>query len=203
MNIKEQRTIITLTGLFALLIIIVAIISSYWPSQEEFFIELGLLGKNKTADAYFSNDESILEVGNESNWYVYIHNYLENPQNISIKVKLLNSTMQLPDDRQHNPSPATTLIELSKYLSVDEIAILPCFWSIKEIDIQDNSILIKTLIINEEIIDVRIENSINSDYILVFELWTYDSEKTDYIFSWVNNEQFFSNSLYMRFLLNQ
>jgi hypothetical protein len=200
--LKKQRIIPILASLFILLIIIVAVISSVWPKQEKFFMELGILGENMTADAYFSNDDSIVEVGTESKWYIYVHNHMATSQNVSIRVKLLNSTMQLPDDREHNPSSAKILTELSQSLSVDETVFIPFFWSIIEVENQNDSIVIKSLEINAESIEAEIIETINSYYIMVFELWIYDPEKADYVFNWKTSEQSYSSSIYMNFLIN-
>ena len=86
------------------LILIAVIITNIWPTQEDWFVELGLLGENKTADSYFSNEDSILEIGEKSSWYIYVHNHLGSAQTISLRVKLLNSLMELPNDLENNPS---------------------------------------------------------------------------------------------------
>jgi hypothetical protein len=105
-------------GLVLLLIIVVAVIGSVWPTQEEWFIELGLFGRNKTADAYFANADSTVDVGALNSWFIYVHNHMGAVQDVSVRARLLNSTMELPDDREHQPSNAASFAEFPLSLSV-------------------------------------------------------------------------------------
>ena len=51
---EAHKTVLVISGLLCLLIIVLAFAASVWPKQENTFIELGLLGKDKTADAYLT-----------------------------------------------------------------------------------------------------------------------------------------------------
>ena len=196
---KKITPALTLVGLVVLLIVMIAFISSIWPSQENYFIELGILGKNKTADAYFSNLDSIIEVGLQSEWYLYVHNHMDSVQNISLRIKILNSTMTLPNDNNNEYSPYESFAEFPLSLSVNETIFVPFIWGISDIVIQNDSVAIKQLIVNSQICEVDIMNFSDSYFQLVFELWVYEDSSQEYKFGWTLEENISSVSLYVGF----
>jgi len=96
-----------------LLILVIALFSTFWPRSEMRFFELGLLDKNKTAGAYFAIDNSTLEIGTQVKWFVFVHNHMGNAEKVSVRIKLLNSTMAQPINSKNTPSPFAFFQELS------------------------------------------------------------------------------------------
>ena len=172
------------------------------PKQEKWFIELGLLGRDMMADAYFSNADSTVDLGEQNSWFIYIHNHMDSAQDVCVRVKILNSTMELPKDRKHQYSNATYLIEFPQKISMNETALIPFSWSISQSETISDSIIIKRLKINEHHFDVEISSSFVSSFRLVFELWVLDSDSGEYQFGWESIDGFFSASLYMAFRVN-
>jgi hypothetical protein len=191
-----------MTGLVLLLITIVAVIGSVWPTQEERFIELGLLGKNKTASAYFANEDATVDVGSLNNWFIYVHNHLGTEQTVSLRAKLLNSTMELPDDQKHQPSSVTSFAEFPLSLSVNETVLVPFSWRIMDAEAQNGLAVIKRLMVNDQPFDVDTIASANSSFRIVIELWVQDADSGNYKFGWESKEGFSSASIYMGFNLN-
>jgi hypothetical protein len=200
--LKAHKPVLIAAGLVLLLIVIVAVISSVWPTQEKRFIELGLLGKNKTAEAYFANANSTVEVGALNSWFIYVHNHMGAVQYVSVRAKLLNSTMEPPNDQEHQPSNATSFAAFPLSLSANETVLVPLSWSIMEAEAQNGSTLIKRLMVNEQPVDVDVSASVNSSFRMVFELWVYDQSSHEYRFGWGSGEEFSSASIYMWFGLN-
>ena len=199
MFFKTLKTSLLLLVLIAGLIFIVAIISSVWPTQENWFMELGLLGSNKTADAYFSNLDSTLEAGVQNTWYLYVHNHMDRVQDISIRIKILNSTMTLPNDIENEYSPYVHFTEFPLFLSVNETILVPFTWSIPEVLIQTDSVVIKRLMVNNQIYEIDVMTSSDSFFRMVFELWVYDASSQEYTFGWNLEENMFSASLHIGF----
>ena len=197
MKLQSHKTVLVIVGLICILILVVAIIGSIWPKQEEWFFELGLLGKNKTADAYFSNENSIAEVGALNTWFIYVYNHMGTAQNVSIKSKLLNSSMKLPDDQTHKPSNVTTLEDFPVSLSANETVLIPFFWNIVKAERQNNSTIIDGIMINNSLFEVQISDS-NSMFTLIFELWV-QSSNGQYSFEWDSRNGVSSASIYMGF----
>ncbi|MEM3704240.1 MAG: hypothetical protein QXX79_07490, partial [Candidatus Bathyarchaeia archaeon] len=130
MHSKVHNPIFIIGALVLFLIIVVAVLSAFWPKYEERFFELGLLGKDRKAEGYYPNDNSTLEVGSQILWYIYVHNHMGSAQSVSVRVKLLNSTMEAPDDRKNKPSPYPSFIEFPLFLSVDETVFVLFSWSV-------------------------------------------------------------------------
>lgn len=195
---KSYKVNLGLAGAISLLIIIVVFVSSIWPKQEDLFIELGLLDKDKTADSFFTNANSTINVGEQNNWFFYVHNHMKETQNISIRVKILNSTNKLPDNQENLPSPATFILDIPFKLSDNATAIIPFSWNIIEIETQKDATVIRHLIANEEIIAVDVTDSSNS-FRIVFELWVQDKFSQEYKFGWSHNGGYSSASIYLWF----
>jgi uncharacterized membrane protein len=183
------------------LILVVAVLSAFWPRYEERFFELGLLGKDKKAEGYFPNGNSTLEVGSQILWHIYVHNHMGSVQNVSIRIKLLNSTMNAPNDKEHIPSPYPSFVEFAISLSIDETLLVPFSWSITEAVSQNDSIIIKQLTINEQTIKIDFLISSNDSFRMVFELWVYDPTSNEYKFGWESEKESYSASIYMWFMV--
>ena len=189
-------------GLICLLIIIVAMISSVWPAEEERFIELGLLGKNKTADAYFTSENALINVGELNNWFIYVHNHIGTAQNVSVSARLLNSSMELPNDREHQPSNATSFVTFPFSLSLNQSMLIPFSWSIMDGKNQNDSVVITQLLVNNQTINIDALSSTNHSFIIVFELWIQNRISGEYAFSWESGEGLSSASVNMSFNVN-
>lgn len=201
---KEYKPLFMIGALVLILIVAVAVISHFWPRYEERFFELGLLGRNKMAEDYYPDGNSTLEVGSEMFWYVYIHSHMGSVQDVLVRVKLLNSTMPIPDDREHIPSSEPVFFELPVSLDVDETKMLPFPWSVLETEVSGNdSVTVNRLLVNDEAVDVDVTARATSDirFRVVFELWVLDESSGEYVFGWDSGKEFYSVSLYMWFSL--
>jgi Protein of unknown function (DUF1616) len=196
----EKTVLITALGLIAAFLIIAAgLIWAYWPKSEEQFIELGLLGRNKMAEDFFQNSNSTVTVNSQNDWYIFIHNHMENSQNILIKVKLLNSTMEIPDDQEHKPSPYASFAEFPISLSNNETLLFPFSWSITGLDYVGGSVVLRQMMINEATTNINVTTSSTSYFQMVFELWVYNNSSEEYDFGWTSGEGFSSASLHIGF----
>jgi len=197
--LKEYKSLLVIGVLLSVLILSIAIISAFWPKYEERFFELGLLGKNKKAEEYYPNNNSTLQLGSSVLWHIYLHNHMGSPQNVSIRVKLLNSTMQAPDDREHEPSPFPYFMEFPVSLSIDETLLIPVSWSVVEATTQEGNVNINRLRVDDQTFNMSILSS--NRFRMVFELWVYDQSSQQYRFEWDSGKGFYSASLYMWFSL--
>jgi hypothetical protein len=198
--IKERKQFLTIAGLVLLLILFVALISTFWPKNETQFFELGLLDKSKTATAYFAIDNSTLEIGSQVKWYVFVHNNMGSAEQVTVRVKLLNSTMSQPIDSKNTPSPFSFFMELPSSLSINETILLPFSWSISDAVSQDGTTIVRQLTANNHTYDINVSSK---DYFsLIFELWVYDPISQDYIFGWHSRNDFSSASVNMGFKIN-
>ena len=188
-----------ITILILFLIVTVAAIITVWPRSEEKFFDLGILGSNKTADEYYPNRNSTIEIGSQVNWYIHILNHMGTVQNVSLRVKLLNSTMQPPNDQIHEPSVAASFIELRLSLDVDDVQLVPFSWSILDAASQNGSVVIKRMMINNQTVEVDVSTESNSFFRMVFEIWVYDQSTQEYKFEWDSGKKISSSSLYMWF----
>lgn len=196
-RLRKYRPIITLCIIVMVLISVVAVFVAIWPKYEESFFEFALLGEDKRAEDYYPNDNPNINVSSPIRWYIYIHNYMHSVQDVKIRVKLLNATMQAPNDREHMPSPYPHILEVPVHLDVDETLILPLFWSVSGILHEENLIVINELTINNETIGVSLPSFTSNRFRIVFELWVYNQSSQEYEFGWESGKNTYSASLSM------
>jgi hypothetical protein len=188
----RDSKVFTIGVLILILIITVALISTIWPRNETRFFELGLLDKDQTAKAYFTIDNSTIEIGTQVRWFIFVHNNMGNVEKISVRVKLVNSTMAQPIDSKNTPSPSSFFLELPSSLSINDTVLLPFFWSIPQVTFQDGATNIRQLTVNNQIFDINVSSI---DYFsLVFELWVYDKVTQTYLFGWRSTGNDFSSA---------
>ena len=180
----------------------VYVVGLYWPRYEEYFFELGLLGKEDKAEDYFPNDDSSVFIGTPMSWNIYVHNHMGSDQEILIKVKLLNSTMIGPDDRLHEPGPYDSIIEFPLAVSIDETYLIPFSFSILDFT-YDNGTIIQSVIVNNDFIDVNVKDNLENRFRVVFELWVYDQSTNQYSYGWYSKGERYSASIYAWFSLKR
>ena len=144
---------------------------------------------------------STVDLGSMHNWYIYVKNHVGGEQKISVRVKLLNSTMALPNDQEHQPCPVTPLADFPVSLTDNETTLIPFSWSITKSETQNNSLSINRIMVNENTYDVQVSGPSNSAFNLVFELWVQDQHSQEYLFGWESSKGFSSASLNMGFKL--
>ena len=72
-------------------------------------------------------------------------------------------------------------------------------WSISHAISQNDSIVLKRIIVNDQILETDVAAASDSWFRIVFELWVYDPNSQEYKFGWKSGEEFFSASVYMDF----
>jgi len=200
LSFKDFKPFIIIGIFLGLVIVSVYVLSEYWPKYEEYFFELGLLGKEGKAESYFPGDNSSIYLDTQMSWLIYVHNHMGSEQEVIIKVKILNSTMEAPDDREHEPSPEPYFLEIPVSLSVDETVLVPYSWSVLDAEYQ-NGTVINSIIVNNEIYDMALGDN-STRFRCVFEIWVYDESFNEYVFGWYSKGEFYSASLYIWFNLN-
>jgi hypothetical protein len=194
---KSNSNILTVAALILLLIIVIALFSAFWPRNEMRFFELGLLDKNKKAEAYFTLDNSTLEIGSQVDWFVFVHNHMGDAEKVVVRIKLLNSTMAQPIDSKNVPSPFNFFQELYSSLPDNESVLLPFSWRISNAASANGVTAVRQLVVNNQILDIDVSS--NGYFIIVFELWVYSQTDQNYLFGWRFGNSFSSASLTMGF----
>ena len=199
-SFERIKPFVFIGGLIVFLIVFVAVVSAFWPKYEERFFELGLLGRNRMAEDYYPGGNSTIGVGSSVVWYIYLHNHMGSPQNVSVRVKLLNATMEAPDDRGHRPSPYDFFVEFPVSLSVDETLLVPFSWRVVDADFVNGSVLVRGLVVNNQTVGVDVWASAEDPRLrMVFELWVYDEVSGEYRFEWESKGEVYSASVYIWF----
>jgi hypothetical protein len=154
--------------------------------DEESFLSMITLGSSMKLDAsYFPSNNSTVNLGDRMNWYIMVHNGMDNSEYVAVRVKILNSTQTGPNDTLNLPSPSPQVFEHRQLLARDSSAAIPLEWAIIDIDKQDGKISIKRVMINgQEIGDLGIESQNGQNFRMLLELWRYNVDTRDFEFEW-------------------
>lgn len=172
------------TALLLGIIVTVAALGALYPKFEEQFIAMSVLGEYGTTDHYFPGNISLISVGDLVSWQLYVYNHMGELNDVSIRVKLLNSTMSGPNDENGTPSPVESFMEIPLVLASNETRILPFYFRITQVTLVSDSVRITEIEVVNRIFSVDVPDQIGNSFRIVFELWSYEKESGSYIYSW-------------------
>jgi len=158
------------------------------PRPKEQFFQIYVLGETRMAERYYPDNSSNIPVGRLIKWYLGTTNFMGSVQYAVIKVKLGNSTTEVPDDVDYMPSPAPVLMEFGRVLMDNETWEFPFTWLIGEVATYNNVTLATVLAINvKNGVEVRrgqVSALNGHNFRIIFELWTFDPLTEDLILGW-------------------
>lgn len=220
-KIENKNIIIKITLIILILSVSLFIIESYWPQYENRFFEIGLLGPEGYATDYFPNEDAIINIGTPLNWKIYVNNHMGEAQKIKIKVKFLNSSFD--DPYEYTTFLDESIIEYDLDLEKDEYLVIPFELSILnarfeenyytitrtvnqtdgegqyEIEEQLDAVVVKDILINNQLTEINKISTTGGDYRIVFELWVYDENLGNYGYGWVHEGKYHSAIVYLWF----
>lgn len=171
---------------FSLLVLLVAvptidILSREGKAKEQFFA-MSVLGGGRRLEGYYPDNDPNIEAETVVSWYIAVYNRMGSPQRISIKAKLLNATMQEPS--VGDPSPAPVFFETARSLENNETWIFPFEWSIVDFEYDEDYITIRSVKANDLSREINVLSNSSVGFRIVFELWVYDPDISDFSFTW-------------------
>jgi hypothetical protein len=179
----SKQFIIIFASLLALFSPLAAM--SSLDNQHEPFLSMGILGNSTKAADYFAGGDNALAIEEQANWYVIVHNGMDEAEFLAVRIKLLNSTHVIPVESLHQPSPERVIAESSHLVPKNETWIFPLNWTINESESDGDYIVIKRITINGKEIDNLDIRSLNGqNFRMLLELWRYDSDSREFTFVW-------------------
>jgi hypothetical protein len=157
---------------------------AYLPRREEPFFALAVLGENGMAEHYYPGDDPNLKVGDAVRWTLYLYNHMGSAQYVSIRFKLLNSTMSAPNSTSCLPGSGPIFYEVRRVLTANETLLQPLGWSIVDVGRVGDSVMIEGLSVNGDYIKTSSIAENGSNFRIILELWVYDHVSKDFVFGW-------------------
>jgi uncharacterized membrane protein len=180
----------TLIALFIVLVVISesgAFLATTPPPPERFF-QFYVLDSNKLAADYYPQNNTNLRVASPISWYLGVTNFMGNVQLVEIRLKLGNETTTSPNDTSNAPSSAPELIAFDRFLMNNEAWEFPLVWNISNATSIDGSTRVLTLQINNETYQISGWSASNGyNFRLIFELWTWQTDRNEFEFGWNTN----------------
>jgi hypothetical protein len=165
------------------------VVAAYLPRREEPFFALAVLGENGMAEHYYPGDDPNLKVGDAVRWTVYLYNHMGSTQYVSIRFKLMNSTMSAPNSTSCLPGSGPVFYEIRRVLMDNETSLQPYNWTIMEINSIEDKVTIEGLLINGNFIKTNSTAEKGSNFRIILELWVYDPVSRDFVFGWNSDDE--------------
>lgn len=189
MNLNDWRLVFIFFSSLLILSAGAPIIETYLPSRSAPFIASAILGDENLESEYYPSNNT-LQVGEKVSWNIFVYNHMHKSQYISVKVKLINSTISSPNSTECAYSPAPVIYEVKRIISHNETWLHNFIWSIKEANDDGDFFEIHLLEINNIIHTVKAQAHGGNNFRFIFELWVYDENYNDFKFKWENEDKF-------------
>ena len=176
MSLDEWRILFFSAGFLLILIIIAPFAWGFFPSNEEQFTSMAVLGKDMTEGKYFPNDNANITLGQETSWNVILYNHMDATQYMLVKVKLLDSHMSPPNNTLGTWSTEAPIYEIETILAKNETAIIPFQWKILNASTSGNNLAITKMTFNGQPSDLSINLTKGDKLRVILELWLYDTD---------------------------
>ena len=166
------------------------------PVYYDEYLALFTLGATGTAENYFPGDAVNILPGDHISWYIGVYNHMGSVQLVKVVFKLLNATMQGPDQLNNTPSTRAGFSEKTRLLVSNETWTIPLSWSILNATetrtptaLLANFTAIHSILFNGDVNseNVEVQATHGYNYRIVIELWVYDETAGSYSFVWSSN----------------
>jgi uncharacterized membrane protein len=159
------------------------------PPRPDSFFATWVLGANGKMSDYYPNGKSNITVGEGVRWTIGVYNHMGSLQYAVIRVKLLNSTLDSPNQTTATPSPVTPILEFARILTDNETWSIPFVWQVLNATQKGDNVAITRLSMNNNTLSGELVSSVEGRNLrFVFELWFYDEATHELTFSWVSAE---------------
>jgi uncharacterized membrane protein len=177
MNLSDYKLIFAATCLIVVLLVASPTVGLIVKLPGEPFSELFLLDQQQKADNYpysITNDVSYT-------FYAGVTNHLGSSSYYILYMKLANRNDVLPNNEQGIPSPLASLYEFRFQVEDGQTWLKPVTFKISNFYSAGDQATIGRITINDLEYSVNKQSTFNStlityQYILVFELWLFDSQ---------------------------
>ena len=175
--------LIALTGL--------TVINTLWQIRAPYdpYFALFTLGSTGKTENYFPGGKYDIYQGTRMSWFVGLYNHMGTVQLVRVVFKLLNSTIEGPNQLYNTPGNRTPFYETTRLLLSNETWMFPVVWSVFNATQSANATAIHILLFNGETFseNVEVDATHGYNFRMVIELWVYDQTMGDYSFAWQSN----------------
>jgi hypothetical protein len=189
LNLDDWQMVFTLSIITLLFVVVSPVVGAFIPDRSENFFALAVLGEDGEADDYYPGDDPNIQNGEPVNWTVYVYNHMGQFEYVSIRVKLLNTTMIPPNSTTCEPSPYNELYEVRRFVPNNHTLLYPLAWELNATDDDNHVVAINELIVNGVTADANTYSIGGKSFRIVIELWVYETETGEFVFNWSSADE--------------
>jgi uncharacterized membrane protein len=153
------------------------------PPRTEQFASVSVLGSRMTVANYFPNNVATVTLNEQIGWNLQVYNHMGTSQLFLLKVILANTTITGPDAARNIPTQGSLLMQSFRVVLNNETWSLPLQWSITGETNAGGSTTIQTMMVNNNPVNGGISAVNGKSFRIVLELWSYDTQEHNVIFS--------------------
>ena len=116
LNLNDRQILLILSIFILLIGLWIPTIRPLFPSKEEHFFEYAILGENMRGENYYPENDPNINIDEQVKWNIQVYNHMGKNEYITIKIKILNSTMVPPDSTTCTPSQTLEIFNLQEAL---------------------------------------------------------------------------------------
>ena len=189
-----MRTLKLFAAVFLIALVVLSAIAmlARIPYPNDDYFALFTLGADQKTENYFPGDVVDILPGIRIHWFIGVYNHMGSVQLVKLKFKLLNLTMEGPDQLTKTPSKRPSFYEKTRLVLSNETWTLPLVWSINNATRSQNASAIYSILFNNEILSDNVEARAlyGHNFRVVIELWVYRETTKNFSFVWsANGEQ--------------
>ncbi len=152
------------------------------PPAYEQFASVSVLDANLGTISYFPGNTSKVQLGQVITWEIQLYNHVGSTQLFLVDVKLSNETIPGPVASTNQPSAGTVVFQATKATLNNETWIFPLQWSVANFT-RAGLATITNMQVNNQTSSVNVSAISGRNFRMVVELWTYDVQNHNFLFS--------------------
>ena len=189
----KSREFVAVYLVFLVLALAVAWVAEN-PARIDEFTSISVLGTAATPTAYFPGNIANVSLNEVVHWNVQLYNHMGSTQLYLVRIKLGNFTTSYgPNATSNSPSQGPILLDTYRAVQENNTLTLPFQWSISNDTSLAGTTTIQAMTINNSVLNgIRVSSREGAGFRIVIELWTYDLQTHDFVFSFTSYGSLYS-----------
>jgi len=187
MKLDDWKFYFIIASIVSILGLTIPFVISFIPKHEDVFLSVAILSNDNESFQYYTGEEPVINIEKEVDWRIQVENHMGEIQYVSLRVKMSNSTDEIPDINACEPLSSPVIFQLQKIVLNNENWIIPFSWIVDRYNHSNNNY---KLSINDQYSDVYISLEDKLSARFIFELWVYDVKNDDFLFAYKSGDEY-------------
>ncbi len=152
------------------------------PARAEEFASISVLNEKMMASNYYPGNTTLVPENTLLSWDIQVYNHLGSIQLMLVIARLSNATLSEPNATYNLPGSGFPIANFTKLVLSNETWTIPLQWEIVN-DTTGSAASIQVMRVNNQTVYPNLPSVSGKNFRVEIELWTYDVEIQDFLFS--------------------